>query len=99
MNQFWDGFEKKAVTAKWIDTRMFRGLASRAGEKPSGQLMKRVEEISSDQPAQHWRKLFKGDTKEILGNIKKMNLETKKSPEAASRSLLQELMGLAGSTR
>jgi len=97
VTSFWDGFEKQAVTGKWVDTHMFSGLMRRAGENPGGQLMKRVKEVASDQPSKHWRQLFKNEKGDVLRSIRKMNRKTKKNPEEAGRSLLKELMSLGSS--
>jgi hypothetical protein len=67
---FWDGFEKQAISPKWIMERTLGGIASRAGGTAEG-ILKRKERLLKHQNASfssltgkerdnalsHWRSL------------------------------------------
>lgn len=99
MTGFWGGFEKRAVTKRWLDTKMLSGLMTRAGENPKGafsrSMLRKFDGLDSS--GKPWRKTMRNTafspTKkdDYKAGIREMNRRTKKDPEWAAKHLEDEL--------
>lgn len=95
MDNFWNGFTKKAassMTVGKIMEGMAYGLATRAGKKGKA-LQEGAEELIDAYARTHrsefstpWRESSR-TTKEIMESIRELNKETKKDPATASYML------------
>ena len=87
---FWDGFEKKAVSLKFINKHGLKGLASRAKET-SPEILAKIEKKVSDMPTAPWRsglgKLEKNFERHWISNL---NKRTKNNPSEAAAALRKE---------
>ena len=90
MEAFWDGFEKKAVSLKFINRHGLRGLASRAKEA-TPEMLAKIEKKVADMPTAPWRAGKGGMEKNFERHwFSNMNKKTKNNPSEAAKYLRAE---------